>query len=96
MAIRLSNLAAVLQDLGDAAGARPLLERALTIDEAVLGPDHPNVAIRLSNLAVVLQDLGDAAEARPLLERALAMDRGDVRAGPSEHPDPSRQSRAPR
>ena len=32
VAVDLSNLATVLTDLGDAAGARPLLERALRID----------------------------------------------------------------
>ncbi len=32
----------MLQDLGDAAAARPLLERALAIDEATYGPDHPS------------------------------------------------------
>ena len=34
----------VLQDLGDLAGARAAFERALRIDEASFGPDHPNVA----------------------------------------------------
>jgi hypothetical protein len=50
------------------------MERALRIDEASYGPDHPVVAIRLSNLATILQDMGDAAVARPLLERALRID----------------------
>ncbi len=59
-----------LSDVGRE-GARPLLERALRINETTFGPQHPTVAKRLSNLAVVLQDIGDAAGARPLLERAL-------------------------
>jgi tetratricopeptide (TPR) repeat protein len=58
VAIRLNNLAIILQDLGQAAEARPLAERVLTIDEAAYGPDHPDVAIRLSNLAMILKDLG--------------------------------------
>ena len=33
----------ILRDLGDLAGARPLQERALGIDEAAYGPDHPVV-----------------------------------------------------
>ncbi|MFD4674886.1 FxSxx-COOH system tetratricopeptide repeat protein [Lentzea sp. NPDC058450] len=70
VATRLSNLAAVLRDLGRPADAKPLLERALTIDEAAHGPDHPTIATRLSNLALVLQDLGQPTDAKPLLERA--------------------------
>ena len=53
VAIRLSNLALVLRDLGDPAAARPLAERALAIVEAAHGPDHPDIAVRLSNLAEI-------------------------------------------
>ena len=56
------------------ADARPLLERAVAIDEATYGPGHPAVAIRLNNLAQILQDLGQPEQARPLQERALAID----------------------
>jgi hypothetical protein len=41
VATNLHNLAGVLRELGEAATARPLLERALYIDETALGPDHP-------------------------------------------------------
>jgi tetratricopeptide (TPR) repeat protein len=54
--------------------ARPLLERALAIDEKVRGPEHPATATGLNNLASLLQDQGDFAGARPLFERALAID----------------------
>jgi tetratricopeptide (TPR) repeat protein len=54
--------------------ARALLERALAIDEAVYGPDHPEVAAALNSLAQILRGLGDVAGARPLQERALAID----------------------
>jgi Tfp pilus assembly protein PilF len=54
--------------------ARVLMQRALAIDEAAYGPDHPQVATNLNNLAGVLKELGDPAAARPLLERALAID----------------------
>jgi hypothetical protein len=37
----------------DLAGARAAYERALRIDEAVFGPEHPNVAIRVNNLGGV-------------------------------------------
>jgi tetratricopeptide (TPR) repeat protein len=54
--------------------ARPLLERALAIDEAAYGPGHPDVAAALNNFAQILQDLGELEAARPLQERALAID----------------------
>ena len=63
--------------------ARPLLERALAIDEAAYGPDHPHVATALNNLAQILQDLGQPGQARPLQERALAID--EAAYGP-DHP----------
>ena len=69
----LDRAAAYLQVHARLAEARPLAERALAIDEAAYGPDHPAVAIRLSNLALILKDLGQLAEARPLAERALAI-----------------------
>jgi Tfp pilus assembly protein PilF len=47
------------------------LERALRIDEAAFGPDHPNVARDVNNLGSVQQDLGDMAGARASYERAL-------------------------
>lgn len=74
VAIRLNNLANVLQDQGDLTGAWKLFERALAIDEVAYGPEHPSVAIRLNNLATVLQDQGDLTGARELFERALAID----------------------
>ncbi|HEY4852814.1 MAG TPA: tetratricopeptide repeat protein, partial [Streptosporangiaceae bacterium] len=61
--------------------ARPLLERALAIDEAVYGPGHPEVAAALNNLATILRDLGEAGAARSLQERALAIDEAVYGAG---------------
>ena len=46
---RHDELGRVLRDLGDLAGARRELERAVAIDEAVYGPDHPGVATDRSN-----------------------------------------------
>jgi hypothetical protein len=43
------------------ADARGLEERALAIDEAAHGPDHPTVAVRLNNLALTLRALGQPA-----------------------------------
>ena len=79
----LDRAATYLQVHARLADARPLAERAVAIDEAALGPDHPGVAVRLSNLALILRDLGLAAEARPLAERALAI--SEAALGP-DHP----------
>ena len=67
MAIRLNNLAQLLQDTNRLAEAEPLMRRALAIDETSFGPDHPNVAIGLNNLAQLLQDTNRLAEAEPLI-----------------------------
>jgi hypothetical protein len=45
------------------------MRRALAIDEASYGPDHPNVARDLSNLAQLLQATNRLAEAEPLMRR---------------------------
>ncbi len=62
-----------LQDHGLYAQAEPLLQRALSIDEKRLGPDHPDVAIRLNNLAGLYSDQGRHSEAELLSQRALAI-----------------------
>jgi tetratricopeptide (TPR) repeat protein len=69
----MAELGLVLRDLGDLAAARRHLERALAIQEAIWGPDHPEVAYFLADLGLVLRDLGDLAAARRHLERALAI-----------------------
>ena len=56
VAIRLNNLAMLLQDTDRMAEAEPLMRRALAIDEQSFGPEHPTVAIRLNNLAMLLKD----------------------------------------
>ena len=78
----LYNLASVLQQQGDLAAARPLLERALAICEKAC-PEHPHTATSLNNLALLLRDQGDLAAARPLFEGALAI--YEKALGP-EHP----------
>jgi tetratricopeptide (TPR) repeat protein len=65
------------------AEAEPLMRRALAIDEASYGPDHPRVAIDLNNLAQLLQDTNRLDEAEPLMRRALAIDEASY--GP-DHP----------
>ncbi len=57
--------------VADYPSARAAYERALRMDEAAFGPDHPNVATLVNNLGNVLRDLGDLAGARQAFERAL-------------------------
>jgi tetratricopeptide (TPR) repeat protein len=74
VAIQLNNLATLLQAMNRLAEAEPLMRRALAIDEASYGNDHPNVAIRLNNLAQLLQATNRLAEAEPLMRRGLAIE----------------------
>jgi len=67
--------------------AEPLYQRAITIGEMTLGPEHPNLATRLNNLALLYQDQGNYAEAEPLLKRALAI--RERKFGPT-HPNTQR------
>jgi len=50
VAIRVNNLGSVLLALGDLAAARAAAERALSIWEKTLGPDHPNTRNARANL----------------------------------------------
>ncbi len=54
------------------------MRRALAIDEASLGNDHPDVAIDLNNLARLLQATNRLGEAEPLMRRALAIDEASL------------------
>lgn len=54
--------------------AEPLFRRALEIDEASFGKNHPRVAIRLNNLALLFKDTNRLDDAEPLLRRALTID----------------------
>jgi len=54
VATSLNNLALLLQDKGDSAGAEPLYRRALAIAEKVLGPDHPQTKTVRTNLQALL------------------------------------------
>jgi tetratricopeptide (TPR) repeat protein len=65
------------------AEAEPLYHRALAIDEANYGPDHPAVAIRLNNLAELLRATNRLDGAEPLYRRAIAIQEANY--GPA-HP----------
>jgi hypothetical protein len=58
VALDLSNLARILQKMGQPEAALPLLEQALVINERVYGSDHPAVAASLGRLAGILRDPG--------------------------------------
>ena len=74
-ASRLNNLAMLLNANPAALEeAEALMRRALEIDEAAFGEQHPNVATRLNNLASLLKDTNRAEEAEPLMRRALEID----------------------
>ncbi|HEV7259491.1 MAG TPA: tetratricopeptide repeat protein [Bosea sp. (in: a-proteobacteria)] len=69
----LGHLGVILHNMGDLAGARPLLERALAIFVATAGSEHPATALALNDLGSLMKDIGDYAGARPLCEQALAI-----------------------
>jgi hypothetical protein len=63
----------LLQDTNRLGGAEPLMRRALAINEASYGPDHPTVAISLATLAHLLQATNRLGEAEPLSRRHLVI-----------------------
>jgi hypothetical protein len=80
----LGRIGVYLWSRAELPAAHAHLERALAIEEAALGPDHPAVARTLGNLGSVLRELGDLAGARAFHQRALAI--YEARLGP-DHPD---------
>jgi tetratricopeptide (TPR) repeat protein len=81
------NFGYYFHEIADYNGAKAAYERALKIDEANYGPDHPKVAIRVSALGLVLRDLGDFEGAKAALERALKIDEATYGL---DHPDVAR------
>src|SRR5262249_50021617 len=61
------------RDLGDYVKAESFYQRALTVCEKALGPEHPYVARCIYYLAVLSRDRGEYAKAEPLFRRALAI-----------------------
>jgi len=64
------NLGNAFCDQGQHADAIPLYLRALAIDQAALGDEHPEVAMDLSNLGIVYRVQGRKDEAIALFQRA--------------------------
>jgi len=73
----------MMKDTNRLAEAEPLMRRALAIDEASYGAEHPRVAIELNNLAALLWATNRLAEAEPLMRGVLAIDEASYGA---EHP----------
>ena len=63
------------------------MRRALSIDEASYGADHPDVARDLNNLGQLLQDTNRLAEAEPLMRRAVEISLGFFVSTRHHHPN---------
>ena len=68
---------------GDLESAERALRRVLRLQEADLGPTHPEVANTLNDLGVICDELGRPQEAEFLYRRALGLAQ---KALPSDHP----------
>ena len=64
--------------LGEWSAAEPLLRRALAIDEASFGDDHPNVVRDLHNLAQLLQATNRSMEAEAIVRQGLRTSSGST------------------
>ena len=80
----LNNVGAVHFVDGSLDEAKERYERALTLREAALGPEHPDVANTLNNLGNVYGSAGSFAEAEACFKRTLEIRKKAL--GP-EHPD---------
>ncbi len=75
LAREINNLAVVLDDKGDLAGAEILARKALGITRKLYGAEHPNIALQLSNLSSILQTRGDYEGAIATARQGLEMRR---------------------
>ena len=80
----LQSRAIVLRSRGDLDAAFADMTRALTIREALLGPEHPLVATTLNGLGSIHRRRNQLDEALAVQTRALAIRRAALGAG---HPD---------
>ena len=86
MAAALHNLGCLLHDTNRLVEAEPLMRRALAINEASYGPDHPDVAAALHKLGRLLHDTNRLVEAEPLMRRAVEILLRFTRASGHHHP----------
>jgi tetratricopeptide (TPR) repeat protein len=80
----LNSLGGALYLLDDWSGAEPAMRRALAIDEATFGLEHPKVARDLNDLALLLQATNRRADAEPLFRYALAINERSLGPGDAE------------
>ncbi|MCX4239720.1 protein kinase domain-containing protein [Paraliomyxa miuraensis] len=73
MALTTLNLGAALSDLGQTRAAIATLERARTLLESALWPDHPSLYKAHANLSHAYLAAGDLPAAQRSLERALVL-----------------------
>jgi len=69
----LQTMGGVYEGLGFFDEALPLVEKAVAVREAVLGPHASDVALSLHSQGDILLEMGEYAAALPLYERALAI-----------------------
>jgi tetratricopeptide (TPR) repeat protein len=69
----LANLGRVTLPLGDPSRSESLLQRALAIQEAALGPHHPDLAVTLGYLAQAEAMRGEKHRSAALRKRAKAI-----------------------
>ena len=74
VALASNELATLLHRTNRLEEAEPLMRRALAIDGAVFGKQHPVLATRLNNLAQLLKSTNRIEDAELLMRRALAID----------------------
>ena len=91
----LDNLALLLQAQGDLARARPLYERALSINEKALGPEHPDTATSLNNLASLASGPGRPCAGAAALRARAGDPREGARPRASRNVAEPQQSRVP-
>jgi tetratricopeptide (TPR) repeat protein len=88
--VSLNDLGLVYHEAGLHAAAEEALGRALTVWEAVEGPDHPGVATTLNNLGEVYRHRGKLDEAEYVLTRALEIRETRLEPGHVETAGPDR------
>ncbi|MFQ5995647.1 MAG: tetratricopeptide repeat protein [Acidiferrobacterales bacterium] len=75
MVAQVNQMAAFNRAQGRPQQAKPLLKRALRIQEKILGPEHVELATTLNHLALCYRALGEPRKAKTLLKRALQIQR---------------------
>ncbi|MEZ4585256.1 MAG: serine/threonine-protein kinase [Gemmatimonadales bacterium] len=69
----LTTIGSAYIKIGQADSARPVLERALTLQQRTLGADHPDVAMTLLHLGELQYEAGSYDSSYTLLDKAVAM-----------------------